>query len=104
MQESSMPKGSDLQVDLDLLSTSAKQLREIRAEFNGLGEWKKEVRSVLGDLRVQEAMGDFVDNWDKNRKRLIKEIDEVGEMVETTRDAFKGLDDDLAKAAKGKKK
>ncbi|MFI7017426.1 hypothetical protein [Streptomyces sp. NPDC050164] len=99
-----MSKGSDLQVDFQLLSTSAKQLRDIRDEFNGLGEWKKDVRAVVGDSRVQKAMGDFVDNWDKNRKRLIKEIEEVGEMVETTRDAFKGLDDDLANATKGKKK
>lgn len=99
-----MSKESDLQVDFHLLSTSEKQLRDIRDEFNGLGEWKKDVRAVVGDPRVQKAMGDFVDNWDKNRKRLIKEIEEVGEMVETTRDAFKGLDDDLANATKGKKK
>ena len=49
-------------------------------------------------------MSAFVDNWDKNRKRLVKEIEEVGDMVKTTSDAFKGLDDDLANATKGKKK
>jgi len=98
-----MSKGSDLQVDYDLLATSAKQLRQIRDEFNGLEEWKQDVKALVGDSRVQKAMGDFVDNWDKNRKRLIKEIEEVGSMVKTTSDAFKGLDDDLANVNKGKK-
>lgn len=99
-----MAKGSDLQVDFSLLDKSAKQLSEIRTEFKRLGEWKKDVRAVVGDSRVRKAMGDFVDNWDKNRKRLIEEIEEVGKMVETTRDAFQKLDDDLAKATEGKKK
>lgn len=99
-----MSKGSDLQVDYDLLATSAKQLAQIRREFKGLEDWKQEVKSLLGDSRVQSAMGDFVDNWDKNRKRLVKEIEGVGKMVKTTSDAFKGLDDDLANGTKGKKK
>jgi hypothetical protein len=99
-----MSKGSDLQVDYDLLATSAKQLGQIRREFKELEDWKQDVKSMLGDSRVQSAMGDFVDNWDHNRKRLVKEIEEVGKMVKTTSEAFKGLDDDLANATKGKKK
>ncbi|MER6223584.1 hypothetical protein ABT189_24000 [Streptomyces sp900105755] len=99
-----MSKETDLQVDYDLLSTSAKQLAQIRREFRGLNDWKKDIRPLLGDSRVQGAMGDFVDNWDNNRKRLVEEIEEVGKMVKTTSDAFKGLDDDLANATRGKKK
>lgn len=99
-----MPKGSDLQVDYNLLSTSAKQLAQIRREFKGLADWNQDVRSLLGDSRVQRAMADFVDNWDDNRKRLVKEIEDVGAMVKTTSDAFKGLDDQLANANTGKKK
>jgi uncharacterized protein YukE len=99
-----MSKESDLQVDYDLLSTSAKQLAQIRREFKDLEDWKQDVKSLLGDSRVQSAMGDFVDNWDKNRKRLVKEIEEVGKMVKTTSDAFKELDDQLANATAGKKK
>ncbi|MFJ6569854.1 hypothetical protein ACIQNU_20775 [Streptomyces sp. NPDC091292] len=97
-----MSKGSDLQVDHDLLSTSAKQLAQIRSEFRGLDNWKQDLQPLLGDRRVQGAMGDFVDNWDKNRKRLVKEIEEVGAMVRTTSHAFKGLDRQLADAIQGK--
>jgi|UniRef100_A0AAU3I4T9 uncharacterized protein YukE len=99
-----MPKGSDLEVDYDLLATSAKQLNQIRREFNGLEDWQQDIKFLLGESGIQSAMGDFVDNWDKNRKRLVKEIEEVGKMVRTTSDAFKGLDDQLANAGKAKKK
>ncbi|MET7701029.1 hypothetical protein [Streptomyces sp. NPDC005485] len=98
-----MSKGSDLKVDYDLLSTSAKQLRQIRHEFSGLEEWKRDVKALVGDPGVQKAMGDFVDNWDKNRGRLVKELEEVGKMVKATSDAFKGLDENLAKSNKGRK-
>ncbi|MFI9616974.1 hypothetical protein ACIHCM_35800 [Streptomyces sp. NPDC052023] len=98
-----MSKGSDLQVDHDMLSWSAKQLAQLRREFQGLEEWKQDIKALLGDSRVQHAMGDFVDNWDKNRKRLVEEIEAVGKMVKTTSDAFKGLDEKLATANKGKK-
>ncbi|MFJ6081603.1 WXG100 family type VII secretion target [Streptomyces sp. NPDC092369] len=99
-----MPKGSDLQVDYDLLSTSAKQLAQIHREFKGLVDWKQDIRSLLGDSRVQSATADFVDNWDRNRKRLVEEIQEIGKMIKTTSDAFKSLDDDLADAGRGGKK
>ena len=98
-----MSKESDLQVDYDLLSTSAKQLAQIRREFKGMEDWKHDIETLLGDRRVRSAMSDFVDNWDKNRKRLVEEIEEVGKMVKTTSDAFKGLDAQLAGAAKGKR-
>lgn len=94
---------SDLIVDFDLLSTSAKQLNAIQNEFKNLGEWKDEIKSVVGASELKDAMTDFIDNWDDNRKRLLESLDSVGKMVEGTRDAFKNLDDDLAKAGKKKK-
>jgi hypothetical protein len=95
---------SDLVVDFDLLSTSAKQLKAIQTEFRNLAEWKDDIKSVVGAPGLKDAMTDFIDNWDDNRKRLLESLDTVGKMVEGTRDAFKGLDDDLAKAGSGKSK
>ena len=91
---------SDLIVDFALLDTSAKQLGVLEREFKGLGEWKDDITSVVGAPELKAAMVDFIDNWDENRKRLLEDLGSVGNMVEGTRDAFKGLDDELAKSGK----
>lgn len=93
---------SDLVVDFTLLNTSANQLATIRDEFKNLGEWKDDIKSVVGASELKDAMGEFIDNWDDNRKKLLETLETVGAMVEGTRDAFKGLDDDLAKVGKKK--
>ncbi|MGW2297341.1 WXG100 family type VII secretion target [Streptomyces violaceorubidus] len=95
---------SDLTVDFELLKTSAKQLNAIRKEFKDLGEWKDDITSVVGASELKSAMKEFIDNWDDNRKRLVESLEEVGKMVEGTRDAFKSLDDELAKSGKKKHK
>lgn len=94
---------SDLIVDFDLLKTSAKQLNAIQYEFKNLGEWKDDITSVVGASELKEAMTDFIDNWDDNRKKLLESLESVGKMVEGTRDTFKKLDDELAKAGNKKK-
>ncbi|MEU0679250.1 hypothetical protein [Streptomyces albogriseolus] len=93
---------SDLTVDFSLLNTSAKQLKAIHKEFKELNEWKDDIESVVGARELKEAMADFIENWDDNRKRLLEDLENVGKMVEGTRNAFKGLDDELAKTAKKK--
>ncbi|GGV76823.1 hypothetical protein [Streptomyces massasporeus] len=95
---------SDLVVDFDLLSTSSKQLKAIQTEFRNLGEWKDDIKSVVGAAELKDAMTDFIDNWDDNRKRLLESLETVGKMVEGTRDAFAKVDDELAKAGKKKSK
>ncbi|MFB7090890.1 hypothetical protein [Streptomyces sp. NPDC056296] len=93
---------SDLVVDLQLLTTSTKQLKAIQTEFHNLGAWKDDIKSVVGAPELKKAMTDFIDNWDDNRKRLVESLESVGKMVAGTRDAFKGLDDDLSKVGKKK--
>jgi uncharacterized protein YukE len=93
---------SDLIVDFALLDTSSKQLKEIQREFKDLDEGMSDIKSVVGAAALKEAMTDFIDNWDDNRERLLEDLENVGKMVEGTRDAFKGLDDELAKSGKKK--
>ncbi|MFH8485416.1 hypothetical protein [Streptomyces longisporoflavus] len=93
----------DLTVDYELLNTSARQLGVIQREFKNLGEWKDDIASVVGAAGIADAMTDFIDNWDDNRKRLLESLDAVGAMVEGTRRAFQGLDDKLSKSGTKKK-
>ncbi|MFI1681228.1 hypothetical protein [Streptomyces sp. NPDC020607] len=96
--------GSDLVVDFQLLNKSASQLNAIEKEFKNLDEWKDDVKTAVGASDMKDAMGDFVDNWDKNRKRLLEDLEEVGKQVEGTRDAFQKLEDQLSKTGKKKDK
>ncbi|QES43202.1 hypothetical protein DEJ49_21405 [Streptomyces venezuelae] len=96
--------GSDLVVDFHLLNKSANQLSAIEKEFKNLDEWKDDVKEAVGASSIKDAMGDFVDNWDKNRKRLLGDLEEVGKQVEGTRDAFQKLEDQLSKTGKKKEK
>ncbi len=93
---------SDLTVDFSLLNTSTKQLKAIQKEFKELNEWKDDIESVVGARELREAMADFIENWDDNRKRLLEDLENVGKMVKGTRNAFKSLDDELAKTGKKK--
>ncbi|MGW6061114.1 hypothetical protein [Streptomyces sp. NPDC055189] len=94
---------SDLTVDYELLNKSAKQLGAIQREFKNLGEWKDDIKAVVGASGIKGAMSDFIDNWDDNRKRLLESLDAVGAMVEGTRNAFCGLDDKLSESGRKKK-
>ncbi|MEU7584646.1 hypothetical protein AB0B50_44550 [Streptomyces sp. NPDC041068] len=89
----------DLSVDITLLKTTEKQLTSIKGEFEGIDDWKKELRAVVGAERMAKAMSTFVDNWDRHRKGLVEEIDKIGGWVETTRKTFEKADKDLADAA-----
>ncbi|MEU5771700.1 hypothetical protein ABZ819_00145 [Streptomyces venezuelae] len=96
--------GSDLSVDITLLKSTEKQLHSIKNEFDGIDEWKKELRGVVGEERMVEAMSTFVDNWDRHRGKLVEQIEEIGGWVESTRKTFEKADLDLAEAARKRKK
>ncbi|MFD6432708.1 hypothetical protein [Streptomyces venezuelae] len=96
--------GSDLSVDITLLKSTEKQLHSIKSEFDGIDEWKKELRGVIGEERMVKAMSTFVDNWDRHRGKLVEQIEEIGGWVESTRKTFEKADLDLAEAARKKKR
>ncbi|MGW2228058.1 hypothetical protein [Streptomyces formicae] len=94
----------DLSVDITLLKTTERQLHGIKGEFEGIDDWKKELRAVVGAPRMAKAMSTFVDNWDRHRKGLVEEIDKIGGWVETTRKTFEKADKDLADSAEKAKR
>ncbi|QXQ24868.1 hypothetical protein C0Q96_21225 [Streptomyces albidoflavus] len=95
--------GQDLTVDIELLTSSEKRLGGIKHEFESLEEWKSDVRAVLGSDRMSKAMGTFVDNWDRHRKTLIGDIEQMGGYISTTRKAFEKVDRELAEEARKKR-
>lgn len=98
-----MSGDSDLVVNIDLLVKSEKDLKTLKTEFEGLGKKKDSLEKDWGSGKIADAMGDFVDNWEKYREELLGNIDTVHKLVTSTMDNFTGLDKKLADAArKGK--
>ncbi|WP_328495773.1 hypothetical protein OHS59_25835 [Streptomyces sp. NBC_00414] len=102
-----MGKDADLRVNVELLSESESRLKNLKKEFNNLGNRADDMRPYWGSDDIADAMGEFVDNWDDYRAKMIDNIDTVGKLAKSTMDGFGGLDGDLAKGlqeGKGKKK
>ncbi|MFF3460907.1 hypothetical protein [Streptomyces sp. NPDC002619] len=102
-----MADDSDLIVNVDLLVESEAHLKSIQKELKGLNHRKDDMRPYWGSGGIADKMGDFVDNWDDYRTKMLESIKTVGELVKSTIDGFTGLDAQLAnelrKARKNKK-
>jgi hypothetical protein len=87
---------TDLTVDYATLDDSEQSLHRIGQEFEGATDRRDVLRGAWGSGRVADAMGDFVDNWDRHRKKLLESIKSVGEMCAGTKETFQGTDKQLA--------
>ncbi|WP_221353299.1 hypothetical protein [Streptomyces beigongshangae] len=94
----------DLTVDFEFLSDSERKLDQLSRTFKDIENRRDDMRQHWGSSAIAEAMGDFVDNWDDYRTKLIEGIESVGKLVGGTKKAFEDLDDDLSKANEKKPK
>ncbi|MFJ7331719.1 hypothetical protein ACIQUU_00470 [Streptomyces sp. NPDC101116] len=101
-----MANDSDLVVNIDLLVDSESRLKSIKKELNDLNNRKDDMHPYWGSGQIADVMGDFVDNWEKYREKMLETVENVGKLVTSTIDGFTGLDADLAKELRkaGKKK
>ncbi|MFE9686016.1 hypothetical protein [Streptomyces sp. NPDC006285] len=88
----------DLTVDFEFLSDSERKLDQLRRTFKDIENRRDDMKQHWGSGAIAEAMGDFVENWDDYRTKLIEGIESVGKLVAGTKMAFEDLDDDLSKA------
>nr|WP_217422814.1 hypothetical protein [Streptomyces sp. 8P21H-1] len=91
-------------VDFEFLSDSERKLDQLRRTFKDIENRRDDMKQHWGSSAIAEAMGDFVDNWDDYRTKLIEGIESVGKLVAGTKKAFEDLDDDLSKANEKKPK
>lgn len=92
-----MAGDSDLIVNFDLLVESESRLKSIKKELENLDNRKDDMHPYWGSGEIADAMGDFVDNWDDYRKKMLEKVDTVGKLVKSTLDGFTELDTELAK-------
>ncbi|CAM5270463.1 WXG100 family type VII secretion target [Streptomyces griseomycini] len=99
-----MAGDSDLIVNVDLLIESESALSKIQKELKDINNRKDEMRPYWGSGEISEAMGDFVDNWDDYRTKMIESLEGVGKLITNTIDGFTGADAALAKELKKARK
>ncbi|MFJ8593209.1 WXG100 family type VII secretion target [Streptomyces sp. NPDC093598] len=101
-----MTDDSDLIVNVDLLVKSESRLKSIHKELKNLNNRKDDMSSYWGSGEIADAMGEFVNNWDDHRSKLLENLEGVSKLVKSTIDGFTGADkqlaDELRKARKKK--
>lgn len=95
---------SDLKVDYQLLTESEKSLGIIQTEFKKCGDRQDELAEDVGAKTLESAMHEFSDNWKKNRKQMLTNIEDVLKLVTKARESFEGLEKDLIDSGKVEKK
>ncbi|MFG2647428.1 hypothetical protein [Streptomyces sp. NPDC048436] len=94
----------DLTVDYEFLSDCERQLGNLRTTFKDIENRRDDMDKHWGAGNIADAMGDFVDNWDDYRTRLIEGLESTGKLVAETKKSFEKLDQELAEQSKGKGK
>ncbi|MGC4986452.1 hypothetical protein ACLQ18_38655 [Streptomyces sp. DT193] len=94
----------DLTVDYDFLADSERMLGQLKRTFKDIENRRDDMRQHWGSSAIADAMGDFVDNWDDYRTKLIEGIESVGQQVAGTKKAFEKLDHELSKRDEKKQK
>ncbi|MFF7310287.1 hypothetical protein [Streptomyces sp. NPDC008137] len=99
-----MASDSDLIVNVDLLVESESHLSKIKTELNDIDNRKDDMRPYWGSGEISDAMGEFVDNWNDYRSKMIESVEGVGKLVTNTINGFTGADAALAKELKKARK
>lgn len=73
----------DLLVDARLLQAAHTSLVELKQEFSELDDRGRDLGRDWGSGRVQDAMDDFVGNWDDNRRRISTNLQSAADMTKT---------------------
>ncbi len=94
----------DLTVDYDFLADCERKLGQLKKTFEDIENRRDDMKEHWGSGAVAGAMGDFVDNWDDYRTRLVESIESVSKLVTGSKKAFEDLDDKLAKTGKKNQK
>lgn len=82
----------DLCVDGRLLSRTVDCLTALRHEFDALTGRQDASRNDWGSNDIAEAMEDFVDNWDNNRRRISGALGATASMAQSCLTEFAAVD------------
>jgi hypothetical protein len=97
--------GGTLKVKTEDLHTVGKGLRTVATEFEGLDKLMDAYdQKTVGHRLLHERLQDFSDGWDDNRKKMVEEIQGLGEVAKTAAESYDEIDKQLVDALTGKGK
>jgi hypothetical protein len=88
--------GDRLVVSLDMLTSTARSLAALRAEFEAAPDVADEVRGAVGHDGLSDAIGDFAGNWRYHRRKLCESIQSVEQMAADSAQVYADTDRELA--------
>lgn len=89
---------SKLKVDYELLRETERELSRIQRLFDDrrIDGHRDEIGSIWGPDSMQDAMADFHDNWEQNRKRMVESVESVGKLTAKAQESFSAKDKGLS--------
>ncbi|MGL5811275.1 MAG: hypothetical protein ACRCYQ_15145 [Nocardioides sp.] len=92
---------ADLKLDTDFLCELGTDLRTVASEFEHANAHSDYVADAVGHGGLAERVRDFAHNWDDRRKKMMGNIQQLGESAYAVGDAFDQLEDELVRSLRG---
>lgn len=90
--------------DLDLIKECSDSLYRIHREFNENGNPADGYGDDLGSDKLRDIFDDFSETWKKNRKKLMKDIENLAKYTANAAKSYEEIDHELAEALRDAKK
>ncbi|MFJ4832875.1 hypothetical protein ACIP79_23670 [Streptomyces sp. NPDC088747] len=90
--------------DLDMIKDCSDSLHRIHREFEENGNPADGYGDDLGSDKLRDVFDDFSETWQKNRKKLMKDIENLAKYTGNAAKAYEDIDHELAQALRDAKK
>jgi hypothetical protein len=92
---------ADLKLDTDFLRELGRDLHTIASEFEHANARSDYVGDAVGHSGLSDHIHDFAHNWDDRRKKMMGNIEKLGQSAQAVGEAFDQVEDELVKALRG---
>ncbi len=86
----------DLQVDYYELENGSRVAGDLKSEFDDIEDTVSDSLSTWSHEAVRDAMSEFSQNMDYNRKKLSQKLEDCKGKMDATLDTFRDTDEELA--------
>ncbi|WP_324786380.1 hypothetical protein [Streptomyces sp. H51] len=93
-----------IRYDLDLIKECSNSLYRIHREFKEHGNPADGYGEELGSDKLRDVFDDFSETWEKNRKKLMKDIENLAKYTANAAKSYEKIDHELAQALRDAKK